>query len=145
MDNTKWITTMSPEDMEALNKLSEDHEGTAPRIDISSYLDWKEDFISSEQAALSPRAKLPDGVDVEEYLKRQVRRRDMGEDAMPVYLAWYHDGYTDNSPDLLGVCVHPRKALRLLQEHRDTRDATYEYKDEARWWIEQKELLCGLG
>jgi len=154
MDNTKWTTTISPEDMEKLGMIEDTHTGSFDLHTVGGGCITFKDYPTNADKKFESMGDFLDATptlteedlrELGEANKALLDDPEFMEDTMPVHLAWYHDGYTDNSPDLLGVCVHPRRALRLLKEHKDTRDATYEYKDQARWWIEEKELLCGLG
>jgi len=55
-----------------------------------------------------------------------------------VFLAWYHNGFTDDPPMLLEVCDTPATVLDAIREHQRGRDKTVEYKDKATWWREAR-------
>ena len=57
-----------------------------------------------------------------------------------VFLAYYHDGFTDDYPKRLEVCSSKECAEKVIEEHKRTRDKDMEYKDDATWWIEELEI-----
>lgn len=58
-----------------------------------------------------------------------------------VFLAYYHDGFTDNNPVLLAVCDSKAVAERVISTHKQKRDRSIEYKEDASWWIRCYEVL----
>lgn len=59
---------------------------------------------------------------------------------MKVYIAWYHDGFYDNPSVKLGVFAGECAADEAIQNHKRTRDRSFEYKDRASWTTEECEV-----
>jgi hypothetical protein len=59
---------------------------------------------------------------------------------MKVYLAWYHNGFTDSQPELLGVFTSKDKAYKKNYQHQRTADRFCEYKDRACWFITERDV-----
>ena len=59
---------------------------------------------------------------------------------MKVYLAWYHNGFTDSPSELLGVYASEAKAIAATQIHKANRDVFFEYKDNASWLVADVEV-----
>lgn len=51
-----------------------------------------------------------------------------------VYLAYYHTGFTDDPPQILGAYKSAEDANAVLEVHKHNRDRGYEYKNRASWW-----------
>jgi len=60
---------------------------------------------------------------------------------MTVYLAYYHNGFYDDYPQLLGVCSSNDCADKLIEYHKQSRDKEEELDDNTRWWTEEKLVL----
>lgn len=58
-----------------------------------------------------------------------------------VWLAWYHDGFTDDPPELIGLYATEKLADGGMESHKATGDRTIEYKDRAKWWKEEKQIV----
>jgi len=60
-----------------------------------------------------------------------------------VFLAYYHDGFCDDWPVLLGVFESPFAAQQFCDRDKVTRDRSGEYRNEARWYTQMHPLLTG--
>jgi hypothetical protein len=60
---------------------------------------------------------------------------------MKVYLAWYHNGFTDSPSELLGVFASKGKAEKKIDQHCRTADRFCEYKDKASWYVTEWEVV----
>lgn len=60
-----------------------------------------------------------------------------------VYLAYYHNGYTDDPPILLAVCALEVIALKVIKKHKKLRDRRFEYENEASWWTREHIIKKG--
>ena len=61
---------------------------------------------------------------------------------MYVWLAWYHDGFMDSSPELLAVCSTQERAEEVQEKHQNDSEARWhEYKNHATWKVKCEEVL----
>ena len=60
---------------------------------------------------------------------------------MTVYLAWYHNGFIDDYPKLLGVYASRALAEAGVQNHKAGRDRDEEYRDRASWNITEEVMI----
>ena len=58
-----------------------------------------------------------------------------------VYTAWYHNGFFDDPPELLGICCTERLADLLIEYHKKNRDTEMEFEDEAVWYKRKWTLI----
>lgn len=63
----------------------------------------------------------------------------------PVFLAWYHDGFVDDAPFLLGVYTMAERAYAALEEHKRTGDRSCEFKNYATWTLTTARLDQAIG
>ena len=57
-----------------------------------------------------------------------------------VHLVYYHTGFTDDPPVLLGVCASTDVAASVIAEHKRDRDRAREYENDATWWTETRAI-----
>ena len=62
-----------------------------------------------------------------------------------VYLAYYHNGFTDDQVELLDVCESRDVAELVLAKHKRERNREYEYKNDATWWIDDVSIRTMTG
>jgi hypothetical protein len=66
-------------------------------------------------------------------------RKDGG--GMKVYIAMYRTGYTNTPSEIIAVCASHARAITVLETHKETRNRTFEYRDHADWWVDEKEVV----
>ena len=57
-----------------------------------------------------------------------------------MYLAWYHNGFSDEGNTLLGVCRTSAVAAGVIKDHQDFGDRAWEFRGRASWWVEEREM-----
>lgn len=83
---------------------------------------------------------MEDGVfmTVDDGDKLENDHNHLKENSREVWLAWYHNGFTDDYPVLLDICATKEIADSVVACHKKNRNKEYEYRDRRASWVVEK-------